>query len=136
MDGGQGGAGRRRRQRRGARMRPGIGRGGRGDPVDELTRGGDEGNRADFEGQRSPAVRSSTAATRATRSGAGRRRRCRRASRERRARARDSLLWGRAGHALPRGGGGHACLADGLSGSGGRAGVSWVGPQARPNPVG
>jgi hypothetical protein len=39
--------GRRRRRQRGARMRPGIGRGGRGDPVDVLTRGGRQRNRPD-----------------------------------------------------------------------------------------
>jgi hypothetical protein len=43
---------RRRHVRREAQRRPGIGRGGREEPVAVLTRSGDRRNRPDFEGQR------------------------------------------------------------------------------------
>jgi hypothetical protein len=75
MDDGQEATGRRWRRRlgrRGARRRPGIGRGGRGDLVDVLTRGGRQGNRPDFEGQRSPVVKLAARA-RAPAGGAARR---------------------------------------------------------------
>jgi hypothetical protein len=75
---------RRRLGRRGARMRPGIGKGGRGDPVDVLTRGGRQRNRPDTAAAELTAgTGSSRAAARARareQGGAGRRRRRSRAA--------------------------------------------------------
>jgi hypothetical protein len=134
MDGGQEGTGRRRRRRlgrRGARTRPGIGRGGRGDPVDELTRDGDEGKSSGFEGQRraSPAVRSliRRRCERLLRGGgaaggAGRRLGLARRGRPPFYGARGEAAWPDC-RGQPR----HGCLADG---PGSRAEAGWVGPHA------
>jgi hypothetical protein len=86
-------------------MRPGIGRGGRGESHGALTGDGDEGNRADFKGQRSPAVwsGSSRVVARAAARQDGGASRARRRSRARaHARAAQPPFYGaRAGHAWP-----------------------------------
>jgi hypothetical protein len=118
-------------------MRPGIGRGGRGDPVDVLTRGGDEGNRAESKVNAELLAQGGAPASSARqggRGGAGAGRRLRLAH----ARARPPF-YGARGEATwpacPGSGGGHGCLADGPGGLDGWVGAGWVGPRARSNPV-
>jgi hypothetical protein len=100
-------------------MRPGIGRGGRGDPVDVLTRGGRQRNRPESKGRwrclrpaRAPVGRRSGEQGGARRAG-------------------------RAGHACrARGGGGHGpAWPMGLGGPGGWASAGACGPE-RVGPTG
>jgi hypothetical protein len=143
MDDGQEATGRRWRRRlgrRGARRRPGIGRGGRGDLVDVLTRGGRQGNRPDFEGQRSPVVKLAARA-RAPAGGAARRAAAQgggggvQEGQLGLAQEAAASFYGRARAVLCPG---RRCGAgtDGPPRGTAAGGVGWVVPQARPNPVG
>jgi hypothetical protein len=89
-------------------MRPGIGRGGRGDPVDVLTRGGRQRNRLDTAAGTGSSRAAATMAQEL--GGAGRRRRRSRAAARARAGRLGLPFMGARGARLPRDGGGAGLL--------------------------
>jgi hypothetical protein len=125
-------------------MRLGIGRGGRGECVGVLTMGGDEGRQPDsaVNAGELGSVSRRRLGLRAPAGGGGAQGGCSRGAP--RASAHAGLLFygGASGAVPPRGGGAMAAWPMGHERSRrlgrcgrGRAGVGWVGPQARPNPV-